>query len=225
MNYEHLTLGNDAAWGGWGQCLADAARGPLWVGWQKLGGRTWRWTVLREALAELDQLSQLRSIRVVVEKPPAVYKGAGRHGQHGKRAGNQAVVGYGMGQLIGPILAWGEGHHVLDESMQPHNPESPTRWPYPWEVEVSEWRGWWNLRGIRGGREAYKLAALIQVERLGWAEEHLTQYGWAPGLGMAAQRKLVADGQPCGDVAEAILIAVGAAMRPELGPKGPRVRP
>ena len=127
MNYEHLTLGNDAAWGGWGQCLADAARGPLWVGWQKLGGRTWRWTVLREALAELDQLSQLRSIRVVVEKPPAVYKGAGRHGQHGKRAGNQAVVGYGMGQLIGPILAWGEGHHVLDEAMQPHNPESPTR--------------------------------------------------------------------------------------------------
>ncbi len=200
-----LVLGNDAAWGGWGRCFASAA-GPIRATHVKLSGRRWRWTAMHDELELLrvsaDTLARERQdsgILMVVEKPPMHYKAASR----GKKA-NEAVVGYGLGQITAPLLlgsvAWG--------------------WSYPWEVDTADWRGWWSIGGLRGGRIAYKLAALTVVHRHGWAD-HLTPFGWTPEkMRRPADAVALAEG-PCGDVAEAMLIAVGAAMRLDLAPKGP----
>ena len=206
---EPLVLGNDASWKGWGQCLANAD-GPLWADHVAIGrGRAWRMMHLRLALDVLDnRLDGLGPVRVVVEKPPM--KMAGKAGR------NRGATLYGSGKIIGPIMCWG----------------TRPGWPFPWEIDIKQefdrrtrrpkgdlgWRDFWNI-GKQPSREAYKIAAITVVERRGWG--HLLEpYGWRKGLGLQA---LLALGEgPCGDVAEAILIAVGCAMRPELAPKGPR---
>lgn len=109
--------------------------------------------------------------------------------------GNQAAIGYGLGTIAGGIL--------LDAAQRRR--ADPAAWLYPWPVEVGEWRAWWNLRAR--GRDEYKRAAVDSIRAMKWGD-FLAAY--------EERSERVAD------VAEAILIAVGAAMRPELAPRGPR---
>lgn len=75
-------------------------------------------------------------------------------------------------------------------------------WGYPWLIEPNDWRAWWNLRGRR---EGLKRAALALVGAH-WPAIH---------------RVLVRRGDE-GDVAEAILLGVGAARRESEAPTGPK---
>jgi hypothetical protein len=178
-----IVFGCDAAWGGLGYCLASA-RGPYTVGHVKLGGRAWRWDALDKELVRFDKLLEPfvrdEELVVAVEQPPSVFSGRG----------NQSTTSYGLGTMCGALLLW---------AARQRRPG----WRYPWAVPVSDWRGWWNIRGK--GTEAKKAAALWTVKRHGWG-------GFIEPWTGDAQA----------DVAEALLLAVGAAMRPELAPKGPR---
>ena len=186
-----LVLGNDAAWGGWGWCLATDTNGPIEVGWCKLGQRAWREADLRAYLDELDgRLAEAAlevlspgdpSPRVVVEKAPKVYSGRG----------NQSVIGFGMGEVHGALKV-----HFARPDLA-----------YPWSVMPDEWRPWW---GLTGKRADVKRAAVHLVRR-SLKREDLLEPWWDTDP----------DG-PLGDVAEAVLIAYGAAQRFEMGPKGPR---
>lgn len=70
---------------------------------------------------------------------------------------------------------------------------------YPWELQPQEWRAWWGLQ--RGRRDRLKAAAVMMANGL--------------GASLDANR----DGSD--DVAEAVLLGVGAAQRLDLAPKGP----
>ncbi len=199
-----LTYGHDLAWGGWASCLAVAER-PLSVQHVALGGLAWRWPgVLRHLegpiAAELRDAETMRRetdprIRMVIEEPPAVYSGASRGPRH---AGNQAKTGYGLGRLAGAVELWSEARGDL---------------AYPWLVEPSEWRKWWRLGGK--GRYERKLAARDLVRLMRWGHL-LDPFEWPADPEEA--------GGAQGDVAEAILLAVGAARNPAGAPKGPAQR-
>lgn len=212
-----IVLGHDLAWGGWGWCLADST-GPIECGHLVLGRRRWRWEALLHELEILDaRISsriQERPIRVVIEEPPirTSSKGKGR-----KTNDAQAVAG--QARLIGAVMLWGT---------------RPGVWLSPWEVPVRQqrdrsrqpvgppgWRDWWAIPTLRS-REAYKLAALLQVDRAGWGA-WLEDYGWGEHA-----RRDVGEGErvamgPAGDVAEAILLAVGAARHEADAPAGPKL--
>ena len=200
-----LILGNDLAWGGWGWCLATEA-GPLSTGHVALGGRDWRWPAVLHHLdtviaSELTDAGLQRGRddpppRVVIEEPPMVYSGADRRGGKGQRAGNQAATGYGLGQLAGAVQLW--------SCMRPGL-------AYPWLVEPSAWRGWMGIGGK--GRQERKERARAAVRLWGWGR-HLEPFPWDP--------RPDAGGGAQGDVAEAILLAVGAARNAHLAPKGPQ---
>lgn len=186
-----ITLGVDPAWGGLGWCLATA-RGPVSAGHVVLSGRTWRWSATRAFLAELDHTVGDQPCRLVIERAPAVYRGAERGAG---KAGNQASVGLGLGQISGAMLLWG----------------CRAGWAYPWEVETTEWRGWWNLRGCRD-RAAYKAAAVWTARAAGWHRVDGVRAAWDALEGR--------DGQA--DLAEAMCIAVGGAANAASAPKGPK---
>lgn len=107
--------------------------------------------------------------------------------------GNQAATGFGIGQLSGPVMLWGT---------------RPGELLYPWEISVDDWRGWW-YSGKNLKRDVWKLWAIRMVSTMGWAR-FLDDFDYEQD-----------GGGPKGDVAEAILMGVGAAMRPKLAPKGP----
>lgn len=206
-------LANDAAWGGWGWALVDEA-GPIACGHLRLSTRTWRWSALARVLSGAEPVHAdgglwslsgrtisttssdftwpelLRAAdRVVVEQAPAVYSGRGRG-----RTGNQAVIGYGLGSLAGPLLT------------------SATQCAgYPWEVDTRTWRSWWG-GSSGGGRAEIKARAVGLVRSLGW---HRCLEPFAGGEDEGAR----------GDVAEAILMGVGATRHLELAPRGPRRGP
>lgn len=215
-------VANDAAWGGWGWCLATH-EGPVACGHLALGGRTWRWDALARVLAGDDPVHAPGRVwppswdgctwpellveavartgagehlpRVAVEQPPAIYSGASRGGRGGK-AGNQAATGYGMGLLVGNLLRAGA---------------RPGELAYPWEVETTTWRPWWSLTAR--DREGYKAAAIWHVRARTWG---------------AALEPFADEGDdhgPRGDVSEAILQAVGAARHADAGPRGPARQP
>lgn len=98
----------------------------------------------------------------------------------------------GVALATGPFLAWGV---------------QPERLAYPWALEPRPWRAWWRIT-VRG-RPAKKLAAVRIVQGLGWGA-HLAHHPTASD-----------DQGPRGDVAEAILIGVGAARHHADGPRGP----
>lgn len=216
-------IANDAAWGGWGWCLATHDR-PVACGWLALGGRTWRWDALERVLQGLEPVHAPGRVwpsswagctwpdllveavaltrpgehlaRVAVEQPPATYSGASRG--KGKRAGNQAATGYGMGLLVGNLLR--AGHRAGELA-------------YPWEVETTTWRPWWGVHGR--DREGFKAAAILQVRaRAGTWGQVLEAF---PDTGD--------DHGPLGDVGEAVLQAVGVARNTHLGPRGPASYP
>lgn len=215
-------VANDAAWGGWGWCLATH-EGPVACGHLALAGRTWRWHSLEAVLTGAEPVHAPGRVwpptwegctwpdllveaaartrpgehlaRVVVEQPPAVYSGASRGGK-GKRAGNQAATGYGMGLLVGNLLRAGC---------------RPGELAAPWEVEVNTWRPWWGVTGRdRGG---YKAAAIFHVRARTW------------GAFVEPFEDTGDDHGPRGDVGEAILQAVGAARHAGDGPRGPAKLP
>lgn len=201
-----IVYAHDLAWNGWGSCLAVAER-PLSVQHARLGGLAWRWPgVLRHLngpiAAELCDAESMRRetdprVRMVIEEPPAVYSGASR-GKPGRPAGNQAMVGYGLGRLAGAVELWSEQRGDL---------------AYPWLVEPGEWRKWWRLGGK--GRYERKVAARDLVRAMRWG--HLLEpFDWPADPDEA--------GGAQGDVAEAILLAVGAARNPTGAPKGPAQR-
>jgi hypothetical protein len=197
-----VILGHDAGWGGWGWCLGTE-RGPWAVGHQAIGGRAWRWSDFRQALGELDELlAAAPRERPELGGPVRVAvetAPAVYRGAGRGRGGNQAATGQGMGQIQGGILLWGT---------------RPGSMLYPWEIEVAEWRAWWGIRGLKD-RARYKLAAIKLVGQLGWGAR-LEDY---PDPGPED------DHGPRGDVAEAILLTVGAARHPEAAPKGPQRDP
>lgn len=203
-----LVVGHDAAWGGWGACIA-VGETPIAVRHVALSGRRWRWDALAAELVALRQwveqhqlAADADQVLTVVEHSPTHYSRATRG-----RATNEAVVNWALGSLAGPILtnaaAWG--------------------WRSPWDLDVKTWRSWWGIAG-GGSRTATKGAAINMVVSLGW-QQHLVEYGWQRGcLSSPTSAAKIAEG-PCGDVAEAILIALGASMRLNLAPAGPRRKP
>lgn len=76
-------------------------------------------------------------------------------------------------------------------------------WSYPWELEPESWRAWWGLQRAR------RDAAKAWSTRI--AESH-----W-PGL----RRPLIEHADHADDVAEAILLGVGACRHASEAPRGP----
>lgn len=196
----NVVLGMDAAWGGLGWCLATEQR-PVAAGHVVLRGAAWRWPALLRWLdttirPEITDGELLRGpgdppLRLVLEEPPVVYSGASR-GPAGKPAGNQTATAYGLGRLAGALEFWWAA-----------NPELA----YPWLVDPGRWRKWWRLGGR--GRVERKQAAVDMVETLRWGA-YLGYHKWSSASGGARA-----------DVAEAILIAVGAARNASEAPAGP----
>lgn len=75
---------------------------------------------------------------------------------------------------------------------------------YPWILEPKEWRAWW---GLRGARHVLKYHAIQTVGAL-WPD-------------VRAGLDALEDQDRAGDVAEAILIGVGAARHASGAPAGP----
>lgn len=201
-----ITLGLDAAWGGLGWSLATD-QGPLAVGHVKLSGSTWRWAALSAYLddviapaisdGELMLAPADPPVRLIIEEPPMIYSGADRRrkanpGEKLGPAGNQTAVGYGLGRLAGALELWSVRRGGL---------------AYPWLVDPRTWRSWWRVGGK--GRGERKRAAVDTVRANGWAR-HLTPHTWTGD-----------DGGAQGDVAEAMLLAVGGARRDSEAPAGP----
>lgn len=196
-------IGIDAAWGGMGLCLATQ-HGPVEVCHVALKGRTYRYHALLEwADANVERMMQRAELRsddgdppciLAIEEAPMVYSTKSRGG--GK--GNQAQICYSLGTLAGALsMYWIEARRRAEVA--------PVA---PWLVPVGEWRSWWRIKG--GGRGSLKAAAITCVHQQGW-ERHLA--------GLVYDQE---DGGPMGDVAEGILVAVGAARHadkvPEWGP-------
>lgn len=202
----NLILGMDAAWGGLGWCLASE-RGPLSAGHIDLSGREWRWPALAafldstisQELGDAELLRPLGSppVRLVVEQPPVVYSGASRSRRpgSGKTAGNQSVVCYGLGTLAGALCMWWTCQGGLG---------------YPWLVKPDVWRGWMAIGGK--GRAERKELAMESCQLRGWG-----------GLLLPHHYDPKKEGGPRADVAEAILLSVGAARNIADAPAGPRV--
>jgi len=200
----NLVLALDAAWGGTGWCLASN-HAPIRTGHVALGARAWRWpaliaflesTILDEvADAQLLQAPGDLPLRLVIEMPPAAYSGTERWAKPGavkKPAGNQALTGYGLGTLSGALQLWW--------CMQPGL-------GYPWLVQPMVWRRWMGVGGT--GRSARKAAAIESCQFRGW------------GRFLEGHRNNAKDGGAMGDVAESMLLAVGAARNILDAPVGP----
>ena len=190
----------DSSWKSTGFALCDRT-GPLLCRHLHLDS-SWRWATLAPRLRALDLeiLPVLLEVddepRVVIERAPSIYSGRG----------NQADTGWGMGALVGPIAV-----HFAREG-----------WGYPWMIPPSDkarkskktgattiiavgWRGWWGITGSRAKAKAHALALV----RHHWRHVLRPEWGTDP------------EG-PCGDVAEAILMGVGACRHPQFAPVGPR---
>lgn len=193
-----MILANDASWTGWGWALCSTS-GPLAVGHVAgLGGADWRWDRLAAELGRLElELVEAAASSGPDEPPPRVVVERAPAVYAGR--GNQAATGLGLGQISGAILLWGT---------------RPGRLAYPWELTPDEWRSWWLARGARrpSGRAAWKAWAVRLVELMGWSDR-LAPWAWTGE-----------DGGARADVAEAILMGVGAARHATLAPRGPDPR-
>ena len=211
----NVVLAADAAWGGMGLALVTE-QGPTDTAHVRLSGATWRWPALGRWLdgdvarivadGELLRGAADPPLRLVVEKPPAVYSGverwnASRQGHlpsaPAGKAGNQSATCYGLGRLAGALEWWWIREH----------PDLG----YPWLVEPREWRTWMKVGGT--GRVARKRAAVQLCRLAGWGR-FLDPFPWDDAPEHA--------GGAMGDVAEAVLLGVGAARNATLAPPGPR---
>jgi len=194
-----VVIGHDPSWGGYGYCLATR-RGPVSVGWVSLKGQKDRLAAFLDF--ERDTLGPLRAeadLLVAIdggegdEQPFEIAEDVLRkHApKYQGKGGNQAATGFALGEISALIRrgAYRPG------------------WLAPWLVPIPTWRAWHRLKGARLN---VKVGAIQTVKYLGYGDllepypDHL-------------HRKRPDTG-PKGDVAEAILIAVGAAARPGLHP-------
>lgn len=144
-----------------------------------------------------EQLARGERPRVVVERLPWHFA---------SRAGSQVRTVYGASGVAHVIAAWG----------------CRQEWEYPWLIPPSRetrrggdpadaapgWRDWWELRGKR---PELKRAAVRIVGAMGWGE-HLDGLRAPDAKGDGA----------AGDVAEAILLGVGACRHETEAPTSPR---
>lgn len=217
-----VVLAFDASWTGTGWCLGDQD-GPILTGHLALGPaqrrpkkgapmrpthrtarlREWLYGPMAWVLADAQLLRSPTDplVRVAVEIPPIAFKGG------------KASAYVGVGRLVGAIELWGT---------------RPTL-SYPWVQEPGDWRAWWGIRpsGRRRDSEVLKAEAMHQV-RTRWGARWLDGYRQGgvrkrPGApaGYTGDRKA----GPRGDVAEAILLAVGSARHADQAPGNPREWP
>lgn len=189
-----VVIGHDSSWGGHGLCLATQA-GPIAVEWVGLKGRKDRIA----AFVEFETTGSLATMRAEADLRSAI---DGRDGLEMPfeivegcppvyRRGNQAETCYALGEVSALIR---------------RGARRPG-WLLPWLCPVMTWRAWY---GLKGDRLKVKLGAIQLVKYYGWGAllepypDHL-------------HRKRPDTG-PKGDVAEAILLAVGAAKRPAFHP-------
>lgn len=235
VNPSDVFVSFDASWSGtgWAICTSE---GPVRSGRKRLPGaesegqatraravQAWLQELeveVREVVQELQaSTGKVSRVRVVIERIPWVY---------GDR-GNQAAIGFGQGRLVGMLEWWGTRNGwasvwllpSLDEAPDPPRKRKtadvrPT-WP-PTPADVLEqlrrqsrptepiWHGWRPWWGIRGARARAKATAIRLVRANGWGA-HLEGLAETP-----------ADSPPAGDVAEAILMGVGAARHPGYAP-------
>ena len=234
-----LVLGVDAGWGGTGWCLATS-EGPLDAGRVRLPdadteARARRARAVKAWLAQLDvRIAEARiglavrfgrspPPRVLIERIPWVYAGRG----------NQAAVGWGQGRIDGMIELWATRDDwspcwlvpSADEMIKPprRKAKTPAEMLAELRGEVAAaptpkarsttgdgvlwhgWRPWWGYAASMERARA-KAHAIRLVRGLGWG--HL----------LDGHAETPADSPPAGDVAEAILIAVGGARHPRFAP-------
>lgn len=234
-----LVLGIDGGWGGSGWCLATS-EGPIEAGRRKLPDadtetRARRARAVKAWLAELDERIAMARIdlavrygraappRVVVERIPWVYAGRG----------NQAAIGWGQGRLDGMIELWATRDDWSpcwlvpsgDELVKPARakrktpaemlaelrgqaPATPGRAVRSTTGDGVLWHGWRPWWGYPANveRSRAKAHAIRLVRGLGW------------GYLLDGHAETPADAPPAGDVAEAVLIAVGGARHPGFAP-------
>lgn len=138
----------------------------------------------------LDELGDRADLVPVA--PGRRYLVAERAPQVYRGRGNQSATAYGLGLLVGQAQQW-----------------ALTRpgWYYPWTPGTDDWRRWWWPTERRSGRAASKAAAVWTV-----------QQAWPHLLDGLATHTSAGDWEgPAVDVAEAVLIAVGAARVARLG--------
>lgn len=195
-----IVISFDASWGGLGWALCTANK-PVASGHAKLGGRAWRMAALREVLAQLEhQVADLAAHSAPGDPQPRVV--IERAPQVYSR-GNQAATGFGLGEIAGAIELWGC---------------RPT-WEYPWLIPPDVWRRYWWAKPPRR-RARLKRQALLEVQRDPRMAPHIADLAWDGSEPQDYEG-------PAGDVAEAILLGVGAARRiaspltADEAPKGP----
>ncbi len=207
-----IVVGMDAAWGGWGWCLADQD-GPRQAGHVVMGPpsrkkrsthRTARLAAylagpIAHALADggLARASASPRLRVAIELPPSQYA-----------TGRQSAA-LGLGRLVGALELWATRPSLA----------------YPWMLEPTEWRAWWDIAPTRRGRNGddLKREAIFQVPAR-FGSQWVDPFPLGPKKkrkGAPARMPKTDTPGPRGDVAEAILIAVGAALYNDDAPAGP----
>lgn len=212
----NLTVGFDASWGGTGWCIATQD-GPKEAGFIRTQG-DYRMLKMVEFLHQLDlkiagyqvQLSPASPPPVcVIERLPWAYS----------RMGSQVRTVYGISGCAHVIA----GHYARPDWGYPWlipprgDKKKPTKKnPIPPPTEPG-WRQWWGITGK--GRHAKKRSAIRTVRRLHWG--YLLD-----ALPLKGGQDVDVNGDgPRGDVAEGILIAVGAAKHRAQAPKMPRKWP
>lgn len=193
---DQIVLASDVAWDGWGWAVCRR-EGPLWTGHVRLAGG-WEFWKLRRYLEDVleAELAEAKALRRAGDPPVGL---AIERPPKVYRRGNQAATGWGLGKIVGPLAVWGtrpEGEELR----------------YPWLLYPKEWRTW---HGLKGGRDKVKARAVELVHRNGWGE-HLAGHGGPVRDPDGKIRQW-----PEADVAEAILLGVGAARRPGEWPRGP----
>ena len=219
-----ITLGHDASWSGWGSCLADQD-GPLQVSHlaigpaQKRAGKTkanlnpqmvfqhrmckltayldgpLEW-MLRDGMLLRGPLDPL--VRVAVEVPPVGFKAG------------QPTAYVAVGRIVGSIEK-----HCCRPTLS-----------YPWIQPPGEWRKWWGISPTRKGRngEDLKHEAIAIVENT-WGSEWLDNYKLGGQYKRKGHTERHRKAGAKGDVAEAILIAVGSSRNAGQAPPNPREWP
>ena len=212
MDLRVITLGNDASWGGWGWCLADQ-HGPLQVGHVALGPpRRRARATRRNPDPQLRSTHRTARMGLYLDGPLAWALADGQVLRAptdplvrvvvevpplGFKKGKASAY-VGVGRLVGAIENWGS------------RPALAT----PWVQEPGDWRAWWGIPPSRKGRGSAELKAdAIELVTRRWGANWLEPF------------RRTTKGGPRGDVAEAILLAVGSSLHPDQAPASPEQWP
>lgn len=165
--------------------------GPVQVGHVKLNTRSHRWQAVTEFLHGEFE-EVIASARLLC-----------RPGDPPPRVVTEIPAKVNTGSFSATITAFGVGSCTGALCLHAARPSLS----YPWERRPSEWRKPWGIKGR--GRLGKKEGAVKVCRMHGWMH-HLEPFPWH-----------AKDGGPQADVAEAILIGVGAARASHLAPRGP----